>query len=115
MSRDMSATHSDQLGDTEARDTVETWADGFGVWHARILCASHGYGNAGEYALDRHWTRLRAMARRAIRRELELRDAIVKPGRGSTDPAWRLNLEIVKVSEYASSGVIYALEFKERD
>ena len=55
-------------------ETVTTWADGFGVWHARV-------DFAGEYDSDDiglHRSRLRRKAQRAIRRELEERDAIGK-------------------------------------
>lgn len=52
------------------KETVTTWADGLGVWHARIDFPLPGYGPA---YLDRHIDRIRAKARRAIRREIEVR------------------------------------------
>lgn len=51
-------------------ETVTTWANGFGRWHARVSFPAPGYGPDH---LDRHAARIRAKARRAIRRELAAR------------------------------------------
>lgn len=56
---------------TRTNETVETWADGFGIWHARINFLDHGYG---PQFLDGQVDRLRAKARRAIRREVIARE-----------------------------------------
>lgn len=53
-------------------ETVTTWADGFGTWHARVNFSGIGYGPA---YLDQHIDRIRAKARRAIRREILARQA----------------------------------------
>ena len=86
-------------------DTVTTYADGFGLWHAVISCRDGGYGNAGEWNLDRHWSRLRAMARRAIRRELAVRS--------EASPDYALRLDVHGVREFGT-GVVYRVEFVER-
>lgn len=51
-------------------ETVTTWANGFGTWHCRVDFPAPGYGP--QY-LDGHIDRIRAKARRAIRREILLR------------------------------------------
>lgn len=48
-------------------ESVVTWMDGFGVWHARVAFPSPGYGPDH---LDKQVHRIRAKARRAIRREI---------------------------------------------
>lgn len=48
-------------------ETVTTWADGFGIWHARVTFPSPGYGPDH---LAANIDRIRAKARRAIRREI---------------------------------------------
>lgn len=53
-------------------ETVATWADGHGAWHARVTFPGRGYGPAH---LDQHIDRIRAKARRAIRREILAREA----------------------------------------
>lgn len=53
------------------REAVTAWADGFGVWHARVSFPYPGYGNT---YLDANIDRIRAKARRAIRREILARE-----------------------------------------
>ena len=56
---------------TPMRDyTVTTWADGYGLWHARVSCTGLGWGNTSEAP---HHSVHRERARRAIKRELEAR------------------------------------------
>lgn len=57
---------------TNYGETVTTWADGFGIWHARVDFPAPGYGPG---FLDQHIDRIRAKARRAIRREILAREA----------------------------------------
>ena len=85
-------------------DKVTTHADGFGNWHAVIECRDGGYGNAGQWAIDRHWDRLRAMARRAIRRELV--------ARGDIGEGYRLRIQLVEHKQFGT-GQSYRLEFAE--
>lgn len=54
---------------TGASEMVTTWADGFGRWHARVDLPGIGYGDYLNSQIDR----IRAKARRAIRREIRLR------------------------------------------
>ncbi len=51
-------------------ERVHTWADSFGVWHARVEFPGAGYGPTH---LEGQITRIRAKARRAIRREVAAR------------------------------------------
>ena len=51
-------------------ETVTTWADGFGNWHAKVTFPAPGYGPA---YLEEHGARIRAKAQRAIKREIEKR------------------------------------------
>lgn len=53
-------------------ETVTTWADGFGSWHARVDFPYPGYGNV---YMDENIDRIHAKARRAIRREILAREA----------------------------------------
>ena len=86
---------------------VHTWADGFGNWHARVDFPSHGYGNAGEYALDAHWDAIRAAARRAIRAELTERMS----ARVCIAP---VRVEVESQGIHASSNVWHSVTFRER-
>lgn len=58
---------------TGTGETVTTWCDGFGVWHARVNLPGIGYGDY----LGSQWDRIRAKARRAIRRELMARGELM--------------------------------------
>lgn len=52
-------------------EVVRTWSDAFGAWHARVNLSSDGI--SGElFAAE--WPRIRAKARRAIRREILARE-----------------------------------------
>lgn len=65
-------------------ETVTTWADAYGRWHARIDFPFPGYGPAH---MNAHADRIRAKARRAIRRELE--------SRGHAGEGWRCGVSVV--------------------
>jgi hypothetical protein len=54
-------------------ESVSTWADGFGRWHARVTFPEPGYGP--QY-LDASIARIRAKARRAIIREVLARESV---------------------------------------
>lgn len=54
-----------------AGEVVTTWADGFGNWHAKVQFEPPGYGNTH---LAANIDRIRAKARRAIRREILARE-----------------------------------------
>lgn len=64
-----------------ARNSVATWADGYGRWHARVNLAiatpSDGLNSDS----------IRGVARRAIKREIELRQFKGTP--------WPLRIEVV--------------------
>lgn len=83
-------------------ETVDTWANGFGVWHARVNFIEPGYGP--QY-LDSHIDRIRAKARRAIRRELLSRGAISRD--------WRVAVE-VESSDLDSMNVMHSITYVEK-
>ncbi|KOV84748.1 hypothetical protein [Nocardia sp. NRRL S-836] len=64
-------------------ETVSTWADDFGRWHALVRFAEP----LGRDALERNADRVRRRARRAIRRELAARDAV--------GPGWQCRVQLV--------------------
>lgn len=65
-------------------EIVSTWADGFGRWHARVQFPEPGYGRV---QVEREADRVRARARRAIRRELAAREKL--------GPGWKCRVQIV--------------------
>lgn len=67
------------MANTEASagECVHTWANGAGVWHATVTLATPGY-NVDQWQQNRG--RVRARARRAIRREIL--------ARGEARPGW---------------------------
>lgn len=82
---------------------VTTWADGYGLWHARVEFPDTGYGNTGELSLEANWDSIRAAARRAIRDEIESRGGL------STG----LRTEVRNVYQAPSTMVHYSAEFAE--
>lgn len=56
-------------------ECVRTYADSFGIWHARVIFPEPGYEPA---YLAAHNKRIRAKARRAIRREVAQRQGEMK-------------------------------------
>lgn len=52
-------------------ETLSVWANGFGVWSCRVTFPGIGYG---PLYLDANADRIRAKARRAIRREILARN-----------------------------------------
>lgn len=85
------------------RATVKTWADGYGIWHARVS-DPRGWGNAGERNIARHIDSIRATARRAIRREILARE---------DGPIAPVRLVVENTSDPTGTGVIFAVTFKE--
>jgi len=81
-------------------ETVHTWADAFGAWHARITFPAPGYGPAH---LRGEIRRIRAKARRAIRREILARE------RGPI----RVRIEVTANDEN-SQGQMQSITFGER-
>lgn len=63
-----------EVKDTRKDWTVETWADEFGFWYAKVS-SEVGWGNAGTRDIDRHFGAMRERARRAITREIAQRQA----------------------------------------
>jgi hypothetical protein len=82
------------------RNTITTYADGFGVWHARVTL---GYPAPCD-ALDGN--SLRGAARRAIRRELEARAP-----RGGLQ-GYRLRVEVAQ-NELGADNRLYSITYKE--
>lgn len=83
------------------KESVTTWADGFGTWHAKITLPE-GYGPDH---MAHTMPRLRAKARRAIRRELNVRGAI------SDDYRLRITVESTDLSHM---NTMYAVTFREK-
>ena len=82
-------------------ETVTTWADGFGIWHARVAFPAPGYGPAH---LDKRRDAIRRKARRAIRAELT--------ARGECSPSYRLRLEVA-ANDLDHMNVMWSLTYKE--
>ncbi len=55
------------------KETVTTWANGFGRWFAKVEFPTSGYG---PQHLEANIDRIRAKARRAIRREINARQEL---------------------------------------
>lgn len=66
-----------------ADEIVVTGADAYGNWHAKVIFPAPGYGP--QY-LDENADRIRAKARRAIRREIGARQF--------TLDSWRCEIEV---------------------
>lgn len=88
--------------DTRKDWEVETWADGHGIWHCKVASAA-GWGNTGPRDIGRHIDAIRARARRAIRREIQDRQAA---------PVGPVKL-VVAANDVAANNVLYSLTFKE--
>lgn len=85
-------------------ESVHTYADGFGIWHARVEFPSPGYGPG---YLDAEWSRIRAKARRAIRREI-----LARAPRGGA-PGWVCRVEVV-ANDLDSLNRMHSVTFAER-
>lgn len=84
-----------------APESVHTWADSFGVWHARVEFPSPGYGPD---FLERNIDRIRAKARRAIRREIAGRE------RGPIGP---VRVEVVRNDELDHMNLMHGITYAE--
>lgn len=84
-----------------ADEKVATWANGFGVWHARITFPAPGY-DATE--MTEHAGRVRGKARRAIREEIT--------SRGETGPGWVCRIEEAE-TEVGADGVTKSITYRE--
>lgn len=82
-------------------ETVRTWADSFGVWHARITFSAGGYGPT---ALAREGDRIRAKVRRAIRSEIAARQG---------DQRFTVRVHVV-ASDLDSVNVMHSITYAER-
>ena len=93
--------------------TITTWANGFGVWHARADFP-YGCGNAGE------GERLLANARRAARRRILHEIAIREACAGTTvsvvmrELSPELRLEVVANRDRPSSGALASITWAEK-
>ena len=94
-----------ELADRRERtsETVTTWADSRGRWHARVDFPYPGYGDA----LAGEWDRIRAKARRAIRRELE--------ARGEIGAGYAVRVELVRSTQHPSALTTTSVTFAEVD
>lgn len=82
-------------------ETVHTLADSFGVWYARITFPDGGYGPDH---LKANADRIRAKARRAIRRQILAREA---------GPIRPVRVEVVK-NDVDHMNVMHSITYKER-
>ena len=93
--------------------TITTWADGFGVWHARADFP-YGCGNTGDG--ERLLANARRAARAAIVRELVEREQTTRET--ERDALRRmsayLRLEVVANRERPSSGALASITWAER-
>ncbi|WP_372663612.1 hypothetical protein [Amycolatopsis kentuckyensis] len=80
---------------------MTTWADGYGRWYARVNFPG-GYGPSH---LNGEVDRIRAKARRAIRRELA--------ERGALGPGWQCRVVLVE-SALDHMNVTHSLTYRER-
>ena len=82
-----------------ARNSVTTWANGYGIWHAKVKLGvatpSDGLNSDS----------LRATARRAIRRELKERDAY--------SGNYRVRIEVV-ANELGADNRLYSITYAEK-
>lgn len=96
----VSATPAKGGGNTQHDESVHTWADAFGRWHARIEFPSPGI-------LPQEFTanaeRLRAKARRVIRTEITRRETV---GTG-----WQCRVERAETDERV--GYVHSVTFRE--
>jgi hypothetical protein len=85
-------------------ETVTTWANGFGVWHAKVEFPYPGYGDY----LDEAIGRIRRKAVRAIRREIIARETT---RRGK--PRFRCYVEVADNHQDAQGRFTY-ITYRER-
>lgn len=83
-------------------ERVITYANGYGIWHARIEFPAPGYGPA---YLEASSDRIRAKARRAIRREVALREEVSR--------TWICRLEISD-NDLDPQNVMRSITYRER-
>ena len=81
---------------------VQTWANSFGIWHAKVNF-SFGVGNTSEGEALKH--RAVAIAKEAIRRELKLREG---------NKLGRLRYEIAE-NKIDSLNRLWSITVKERE
>ena len=82
---------------------LTTWADAFGVWHARIA-SDAGWGNVYPHHIESHMDAMRSRARRAIRKEISARQG---------HQVWTIQLVLDHIASYGD-GIIYAVTFAEK-
>jgi hypothetical protein len=83
-------------------ETVKVYANGFGRWHARVTFPAPGYGPSH---LDGEIDRIRARARRAIRR------AVTE--RGESGPGWVCRVEVA-ATDQDSLNVTHSITYREK-
>lgn len=88
------------------QETVTTWTDGSGRWHARVNFPAPGYNGD---TINTNAKRIRARARRTIRRELMERQNL--------RPGYRLQIELISdvVDADMFKSITYAEVITEHD
>lgn len=81
-------------------ETVKTYADGFGCWAAKVSFP----GGAGPQWMDANHSRIRAKARRAIRREILARE------NGPINP---VRIEVI-ANNLDHMNLMHSITFKEK-
>lgn len=99
------------------KTTTETWADGFGNWHARVEFepALSVNDSRREFNLDAKWDTIRRAARRAILRELTEREQTTSETYGQAEARMRdyLKIEVETTSDRQGFGILHSVTFKE--
>lgn len=96
----MTTTATVTRGRNRYNEQVTTWADGFGIWHAKITFPQPGHETT---SLTPHAQRLRHKARRAIRNEIT--------SRGENGPGWICRIEIADIE--AANQVTTSITYRE--
>lgn len=91
------SAHSD-----EENEKITTWADGFGIWHARVTFPEPGYDSTKLASHDR--SRIRTRARLAIRSEIQQRQG---------EQRFTVSVEVVE-SDQDDDGVTRSITYRER-
>jgi nucleotide-binding universal stress UspA family protein len=81
------------------RNTITTWANGYGIWHAKVTLGVATPSDTLNSAS------VRAVARRAIKREIEARQHKGSP--------WPLRIEVV-ANELGADNRLYSITYAER-
>lgn len=84
------------------RESVTWWADSFGRWHVKVAFPGRGYGPD---TLQAEGDRIRAKARRAMRREISARQTV--------GPGWRCAIEVAE-NDLDHMNVMRSITYREK-